>query len=454
MKPITNQSIGSVIIQGGVRMSFVVAIDGPAGSGKGSITEIVAQKLGLECIDTGAMYRCVTLDMINKNIKLDELDKIKDLLNNIDINLDEENKKVFLNGEDVTEKIRSMEVTKLVSKVSSIKEARLKLVDLQRAIAKNKDIIMEGRDITTVVFPKADVKIYLDADVEERAKRRFKQNQQKNIESTYEEVLQNMKNRDENDKNKEFGALKVAEDAIVIDSTNMTIKQVTKKIVKLIKDTKKEQRLEQKVYEETPDTAFKRFRLKLTKVIVYNVFYKLVYRIKKVDEKNLPDEGAYILCANHVNMLDALAVVCGCKRKVRFICKESMFRNKALGWALKLSDTIPINREKNDIEAMKRSLKALKNGEVLGVFPEGTRKGMAKNLKAKSGAAFFSLKTGTKVIPMGIQGSFKPFTKVKLVFGEPLDFSEYYGKEKDKEALEKVTNIIMDNIVMLTNKDK
>ena len=355
MKPITNQSIGSVIIQGGVRMSFVVAIDGPAGSGKGSITEIVAQKLGLECIDTGAMYRCVTLDMINKNIKLDELDKIKDLLNNIDINLDEENKKVFLNGEDVTEKIRSMEVTKLVSKVSSIKEVRLKLVDLQRAIAKNKDIIMEGRDITTVVFPKADVKIYLDADVEERAKRRFKQNQQKNIESTYEEVLQNMKNRDENDKNKEFGALKVAEDAIVIDSTNMTIKQVTKKIVKLIKDTKKEQRLEQKVYEETPDTAFKRFRLKLTKVIVYNVFYKLVYRIKKVDEKNLPDEGAYILCANHVNMLDALAVVCGCKRKVRFICKESMFRNKALGWALKLSDTIPINREKNADNSEKMS---------------------------------------------------------------------------------------------------
>ena len=208
-----------------------------------------------------------------------ELDKIKDLLNNIDINLDEENKKVFLNGEDVTEKIRSMEVTKLVSKVSSIKEVRLKLVDLQRAIAKNKDIIMEGRDITTVVFPKADVKIYLDADVEERAKRRFKQNQQKNIESTYEEVLQNMKNRDENDKNKEFGALKVAEDAIVIDSTNMTIKQVTKKIVKLIKDTKKEQRLEQKVYEETPDTAFKRFRLKLTKVIVYNVFYKLLLHL-------------------------------------------------------------------------------------------------------------------------------------------------------------------------------
>ena len=435
-------------------MSFVVAIDGPAGSGKGTITKLIAQKLNLECIDTGAMYRCVTLEMINKNIKLEELDKIQELLKNIDIKLDEENQKVLLNGKDVTKEIRSIEVTKLVSQVSAIKEVRLELVELQRKIAKDKNIIMEGRDITTVVFPKADVKIYLDADVEERAKRRFKQNQEKNIESTYEQVLEDMKKRDKNDKNKEFGALKVAEDAIVLDSTNMTIKQITNTIIKIIKNKQKEQKLEKKVYEETKDTPFKRFKLFLTKKVVYYGFYKLIYRIKKIDESNVPTEGAYIICANHINMLDALAVVCACKRKVRFICKESMFKNKALGWALKLSDTIPINREKNDIESMKRSLKALKNGDILGVFPEGTRKGMEKNLKAKSGAAFFSLKTGTKVIPLGIQGSFKPFSKVKLVFGEPLDFSEYYGKEKDKEALEKVTNIIMDNIVMLTNKNK
>lgn len=435
-------------------MSFVVAIDGPAGSGKGSITKLVAEKLKLECIDTGAMYRCVTLDMINKNIQINELDKIQNLLKDIDIKLEDENQKVLLNGEDVTQKIRSIEVTKKVSQVSAIKEVRIKLVDLQRKMAKDKNIIMEGRDITTVVFPKADVKIYLDADVEERARRRFKQNQEKNIESTYEEVLSDMKKRDENDRNKEFGALKIAEDAILLDSTNMTIKQTTKEIIKIIKRKQKEEKLDKKVYEETKDTPFKRFKLFLTKKVIYYGFYKIVYRIKKVNEKNIPDEGAYIICANHVNMLDALAVVCGCKRKVRFICKESMFKNKALCWALKLADTIPLNREKNDIESMKRSLKALKNGDILGVFPEGTRKGMEKNLKAKSGAAFFSLKTGTKVIPLGIQGSFKPFTKVKLVFGEPLDFSEYYGKEKDKEALEKVTNIIMDNIVMLTNKDK
>ena len=185
-------------------MAFIVALDGPAGSGKGTVTKILAQKLGLVNIDTGAMYRCVALEMLNKNIKIDELDKIKELLNNIDINLKETKDKqtVLLNGQDVTDEIRTNRVNKIVSPVSSIKEIRDKLVELQRNMAKSQDVIMEGRDITTVVFPNADVKIYLDADVEERAKRRYEQNIQKNIESTYEQVLEDMKARDENDKNK------------------------------------------------------------------------------------------------------------------------------------------------------------------------------------------------------------------------------------------------------------
>lgn len=433
-------------------MSFVVAIDGPAGSGKGSITQIVAEKMNLSCIDTGAMYRCVTLDMLNKNIAIDDIEKIKELLKTIDIKLDEENKKVYLNGEDVTEEIRSMRVTEKVSPVSSIKEIRLKLVELQQKIAKNKDVIMEGRDITTVVFPNADVKIYLDADVEERARRRYKQNQEKGIEASYDEILENLKKRDYNDMNKGFGALVKADDAIVIDSTNMTIDQVTNKIIKIINEKKKQIIEDQKVYEEVPDSKMKNFKLAMVKKVLFIFVYKLIYRIKVVNKEYVPKEGAYIICANHVNMLDALSVVCTNKRKVRFICKHSMFKKKILGAILKIGDTIPLNREKNDIESMKRTIKALKNGDLLGIFPEGTRKGMEKNVKAKNGAAFFALKSGVKVVPLGIQGSFKPFTKVKLVYGEPLDFSEYYGKEKDKETLEKVTNIIMDNIVMLTNK--
>lgn len=435
-------------------MSFIVAIDGPAGSGKGSITKIIADKMKLSCIDTGAMYRCVTLDMINKGINVEELDKVKDLLEKINIELKDDEGKVFLNGEDVTDKIRSNEVNKMVSNVSAIREVRLKLIDLQRKIAKDKDIIMEGRDITTVVFPSADVKIYLDASVEERANRRFKQNQEKGIESSYDEILESIKMRDYNDMHKDFGALVQAEDAIYIDSSNLTIKQVTDKIIKIINDKKKEIKVEKKVYEEKPDSLFKTFQLNLVRKFMMLFFYRPIYRIKIINKEFVPKEGAYIICANHVNMLDALAVVCSNKRKVRFVCKDSMFKNKWFAWALKSADTIPLNREKNDIESMKRIIKGLKNGDLLGIFPEGTRKGMEKNMKAKNGAAFFALKSGVKVIPLGIQGSFKPFTQVKLVYGKPLDFSEYHGKEKDKEALDKVTDIIMDNIVMLTNQDK
>ena len=181
-------------------MSFIVGIDGPAGTGKGTLTEILSKKFNLLNIDTGATYRCVALEMLNKNIKMDEEEKISSMLKEIDIKLENKDgkQKVYLNGEDVTEKIRSKEVSKIVSPVSSIKQVRTSMSNLQRKMAQGKDVIMEGRDICTVVFPTADVKIYLDADVEERARRRYKQNQEKGIDMSYEEVLENIKQRDKN----------------------------------------------------------------------------------------------------------------------------------------------------------------------------------------------------------------------------------------------------------------
>lgn len=187
-----------------MNMSFIVAIDGPAGTGKGTVTERIAKKQNLVNIDTGATYRCVTLAMQRKGIGLDELEKIQTLLGEIKIQMENQNgnQVFFLDGEDVSSEIRSKEVTQMVSQVSSIKEVRLKMVDLQRQLAEGKDVIMEGRDIGTYVFPKADVKIYLDADEEERARRRVKQNQEKGIEMSFEEVLENIRKRYEIDKKK------------------------------------------------------------------------------------------------------------------------------------------------------------------------------------------------------------------------------------------------------------
>ena len=219
-------------------MSFIVAIDGPAGSGKGTIAKKISKELGLVNLDTGATYRCVALKSIKENVPLSDEKGIIKLLDDIHIQFEisEPTDTVILNVKDVTKDIRTKEVTNIVSQISSIKEVRFKMVDIQRKMAEGKNVVMEGRDIGTYVFPNANVKIYLDANLEERAKRRYKENMEKGINTTYEEVVQNLKLRDENDKAKEIGALKIAEDAIVIDSTKLSIEQVVEKVKNIIKE--------------------------------------------------------------------------------------------------------------------------------------------------------------------------------------------------------------------------
>ncbi len=222
-------------------MGFVVAVDGPAGSGKGTITKIVAERLNLTTVDTGAMYRSVALECLNKNIKPTEIEKINEILKDIQIDLKRENgkQKVYLNGQDVTEKIRSKEVDDCVAKFAAIKEIRDKVTPIQRQMGENQNIIMEGRDIGTVVFPNADVKIFLDCSIEERANRRYKQNLEKGITTSYEEVLKGIKERHKLETEREVAPFVKADDAIYVDSTNMTIEEVSEKIIGIIEEKRK-----------------------------------------------------------------------------------------------------------------------------------------------------------------------------------------------------------------------
>ena len=436
-------------------MSFIVAIDGPAGTGKGTMAEILSKKYNLVNIDTGAMYRCVTLEMLNKNIGLDDDEKIAEMLKTIKIEMSNDGGKqrVLLNGEDVTQQIRSQEVSANVSPVSSIKQIRLAMAGLQRKMGQGKDVIMEGRDIGTVIFPTADVKIYLDANVEVRAQRRFKQNQEKGIDMSYEEVLDNIKKRDKNDMEKEMGALKVAPGANVIEGSNMTIKQVEKNISKIIDKKIKDKKKEEKIYKIRPETTWKKIERAIIKKIIY-AFYKLAFRIEKVGEENVPMEEPIIICANHLHMWDAVGLVTATKRRILFIAKEDLFNNGFLNWIAHVFDVIPIKRGMRDMEAMKRCLGALKEGKAVGLFPEGTRRGLEKGAKVQNGAAYMALKTKVKVVPVGIQGTFKPFTKVTLNYGKPIDYTKYDSKNPEKEDLEQATKEIMDNIIMLTKKGK
>ena len=211
----------------------IIAIDGPSGSGKGTIAKEVAKRLGYTYIDTGAMYRCVSLKSLREGLEEKDEENIVNLLKDMDIKLTNDGK-VYLDGEDVSDKIRTMEVTHRVSKISSIIALREVMRDKQHELAEKGNIVMEGRDITTEVFPNADYKIYLDASVEERAKRRQLQNEEKGIESTYEEVKAAIEERDYDDMHRPVGALTRTDDQIYIDSSNMTIEEVINKILSIV----------------------------------------------------------------------------------------------------------------------------------------------------------------------------------------------------------------------------
>lgn len=217
---------------------MIIAVDGPAGSGKGTVTKRIEKELGFLNLDTGATYRCVALEVLRKGLNLDEEDKIIEIANSIDIKINNTGDKdiILLNDEDVSKDIRTKEVTAIVSQVSSIIPVREKMVKVQRKLAIGKDVVVEGRDIGTVVFPNADIKIYLDASEEVRAKRRYDENLQSGIDITYEEVLENVRMRDYNDMHKKMGALKKADDAIIIDSTDLTIDEVVEEIKNIVNE--------------------------------------------------------------------------------------------------------------------------------------------------------------------------------------------------------------------------
>lgn len=216
-------------------MSFNIAIDGPAGAGKSTIAKQLAKKLGYIYVDTGAMYRAISLYLIRKNIAADDVDGIKSVLDDINIKLEYDNgtQVVMLNGENVNGLIRTEEVGSMTSASSKNACVREKLVELQRAIAAEKDVIMDGRDIGTCVLPNANLKIYLTASSKTRAERRWKEYQEKGIECEINKIEEDIIARDNQDMTREVSPLKQADDAVLVDSSDMTIDEVIDNIYNL-----------------------------------------------------------------------------------------------------------------------------------------------------------------------------------------------------------------------------
>jgi len=211
---------------------MIIAIDGPAGSGKSTIAKLIAEDLGLVYLDTGAMYRLVTLKALNDGI-LGDLDKIIKMLDNLNIDIKENG--FYLDDIDVSEEIRKPVVSENVSDIAVIREVREKMVDLQRKFSESKNVILDGRDIGTVVFPNADVKIFLVADAKERANRRYKELVAKGENVRIEEIYENILKRDEIDSTRKESPLKKADDAVEVDTTSKNIEEVKNEILNIIR---------------------------------------------------------------------------------------------------------------------------------------------------------------------------------------------------------------------------
>ena len=217
---------------------MIVAIDGPAASGKSTTAKMVAKKLEMTYLDTGAMYRAVTLALLRSNTDLDDYDSVCHVIDELELDIYDKGSKtiVKLDGEDISQAIRSLPVTENVSAVSAMKYVRQTMVEIQRNIGKKTNCVVEGRDIGTVVFPDAEFKIFMVADVNMRAKRRFKDLYEMGENRSFQDVLADLKSRDEKDSTRAYSPLQKADEAIEIDTSMLSIDQQVEKIINLVKN--------------------------------------------------------------------------------------------------------------------------------------------------------------------------------------------------------------------------
>ena len=445
-------------------MSINVALDGPSGAGKSTIAKMAAARLGFVYVDTGAMYRTIAYYVIKEGIGVDDPEAVKAALSDIKIELKNEGtQQVFLNGENVSDLIRTPEISMGASKVSAIPEVRAFLLGLQKDIAATNDIIMDGRDIGTVVLPDAQVKIFLTASAEERANRRFKELQEKGDPSTYEEVLADINQRDYNDTHRDIAPLKQADDAVLVDSSALTLEQTAEEIVKVIteKTSKKKERKPRELMPVRPIT--KAHKYSPVKLVFYTILrvivlglYHIFYDIHFEGTQNVPKDGGNVFASNHRSYQDPVFIALHTRTPLSYMAKEELFQHNILFTGLiKFFGAFPVSRGKGDTAVIDTSIEKLEKGRNLVIFPEGTRSKDGKVGPGKTGVALIAAVAQTKIVPVGIifEGKLKFRRKVTVRYGTPLMPADIGVSGTDPRSLKKLKLKIMEEITNLVEQN-
>jgi cytidylate kinase len=399
------------------RSTLVVAIDGPAGSGKSTVARAVARALGLRYLDTGSLYRAVTRRVLDAGIDPADSEAVAERARAVELSVDTgpDAPAVQADGLDLTTAVRSPEVTAAVSAVSAVPQVREHLLAVQRKVIGDGGIVVEGRDIGTTVAPDAPIKVFLTAKPEIRAHRRTLESTSSPDAGALLTVEADLRRRDAHDAGRSTSPLTKAPDAVEIDTTELPVDKVVARIVDLAAAVPADpeeptQHTRAVIYDGEPGTPFvrsvahpHRWVMRLCRVIG-RVLFPLVFRMRVVGRDNVPAAGPVIIAGNHTGFLDGPTVFATARRMPYFLVKAEMYTGGPYARLLDWLGQIPINRGRPDRTALRRGLGVLTDGHPLGMFPEGSR-GSGDLESVQHGIAYLALRAGCPIVPVACFGT-------------------------------------------------
>ena len=415
-----------------------IAIDGPGGAGKSSVAKAVSRALGIIYVDTGALYRNIGLYMLDNQIDTKDAETVVPALKDISIELKFEDGRqvILLNGVDRGDEIRTPAASMAASNVSAIPAVRDFLLDLQRGIAKKNSVVMDGRDIGTVILPDAEVKIFLTASAKARAQRRFKELQAKGSDVSYEQVYNEMVERDRNDSTRSVAPCVPAEDAVYLDNSKLNQEETVDAILKIVK---------KKTKDTTP-------LYQVLKAIVSPI-YRLLFNVRVIGKENEPTEGGVLLCPNHLAAVDVISIGAVCPRQITCIAKKELFSIPVLGGLIKALGAVKIDRGGADVGAIKAAVASIEKGKTVVIFPQGHRcPGVnLASTQIRHGAGLIAYYAKCDVVPVCINikgGKYSLFRRTEIIYGKPIKYSELGftggGRDEYAAATEKIFSRVIE----------
>ena len=383
---------------------MIIAIDGPAGSGKSTVAKLLAQKLGLAYVDTGATYRLVAWRALQNGTPLDSVDALRtvaaETLRNVELR---DGANLTFDGSVIGPEIRTPEVSEATSIVSAHPEVRSVVVPEQRRLVPAAGAVVEGRDIGTVVWPNADLKVYLDASAEVRMSRRTDQH------GSSDGIAREVTERDERDARRPVGAMRPADDAMLIDTSSVPAEDVVARIVKLL-------------HPAPPGRLYAVLRAILAFLL------RTLFRLEVEGVENIPKHGSAILAPNHRSLIDHFVVAALTKRQVWFMGKAELFKSRMGARLLTALGAFPVKRGRPDRASLQRCLELLRDGQLVGIYPEGTRRPDSRFEEVEEGFAYIAVRSGAPIVPIGLSGTQAVFptgkklpriVKIRVVVGKP-----------------------------------